>query len=291
MKRKKNRYWFFPIIAIGVCILIATNCKKDDKIDPVITWEDPADITYGTMLSEKQLNATTNVPGIFLYAPALGTILKAGAKQDLRVDFTPTDIETYNKASKKVNINVKVPDNIVYQYYGEENFISSIISSYISVYTRETIPTPYDSTTNLSLDVDKDSNYDFIITAWHKVDNCGRSNLLTKIISINGINADDSIRAFYGGGGSAGPNPEKLDSTIDISKNGKWMDKAYFLVSWPCYGASSSPYLFDDMLIGIKKGNKFGWLHVKPKGENGICLLESAINLSDNNSIFAGQKY
>jgi hypothetical protein len=48
------------------------------KATPVITWPTPADITYGTALSATQLNATTNVPGTFVYSPAAGTVLNAG---------------------------------------------------------------------------------------------------------------------------------------------------------------------------------------------------------------------
>jgi len=73
---------------------------------PVITWENPADIIYGTLLSTIQLSAITSVPGTLIYTPALGTKLNAGANQDLRVDFSPTDSMQYNTASKTVKINV-----------------------------------------------------------------------------------------------------------------------------------------------------------------------------------------
>ena len=42
------------------------------KATPVITWATPADIVYGTALSATQLNATTTVPGTFVYTPAAG---------------------------------------------------------------------------------------------------------------------------------------------------------------------------------------------------------------------------
>jgi uncharacterized delta-60 repeat protein len=76
------------------------------KIDPVITWSNPADITYGTALSGTQLNATANVAGSFSYNPSSGTVLDAGNAQALHVDFTPTDTTQYNTASKDVAINV-----------------------------------------------------------------------------------------------------------------------------------------------------------------------------------------
>src|SRR5439155_1005655 len=76
------------------------------KGTPVITWANPADITYPTTLSGTQLNATANVPGSFIYTPASGALLNAGNGQNLKVDFTPTDTANYNPASRTVTINV-----------------------------------------------------------------------------------------------------------------------------------------------------------------------------------------
>jgi len=76
------------------------------KAPPTITWNNPANITYGTALSGTQLNATASVPGTFTYTPAAGTVLDAGAGQTLHVDFTPNDATTYSNASADVTINV-----------------------------------------------------------------------------------------------------------------------------------------------------------------------------------------
>ena len=51
-----------------------------------------------------QLDATANVPGTFVYSPAAGTLLTAGA-QKLSVTFSPTDPD-YTTASDSVTINV-----------------------------------------------------------------------------------------------------------------------------------------------------------------------------------------
>jgi hypothetical protein len=76
------------------------------KATPVITWSNPADITYPTPLGSTQLNATANVPGMFTYTPVAGTVLNAGPAQNLHVDFAPTDSNNYNSASMDVKINV-----------------------------------------------------------------------------------------------------------------------------------------------------------------------------------------
>jgi gliding motility-associated-like protein len=75
----------------GVQRLITVN-----KANPVITWANPAPITYGTQLSATQLNATSNVPGVFVYTPASGAILNVGTNQTLSLNFTPTDAANYN---------------------------------------------------------------------------------------------------------------------------------------------------------------------------------------------------
>src|SRR5207245_3414074 len=61
---------------------------------------------YGTALSATQLNATTSVLGTFVYTPAAGTVLNAGAAQTLSVTFTPTDAANYTTATTSVAITV-----------------------------------------------------------------------------------------------------------------------------------------------------------------------------------------
>ncbi len=76
------------------------------KATPAITWNNPANIVYGTALGAAQLNATANTPGSFVYTPAAGTVLSSGNGQSLHVGFTPTDSVNYNAASADVSINV-----------------------------------------------------------------------------------------------------------------------------------------------------------------------------------------
>jgi hypothetical protein len=75
------------------------------KVTPVITWANPAGITYGTALSATQLNASANVTGTFAYSPAAGSVLDAGP-QALSLTFTPTDSSNYNAATAGVSIVV-----------------------------------------------------------------------------------------------------------------------------------------------------------------------------------------
>jgi hypothetical protein len=72
----------------------------------VLTWANPAPITYGTPLSATQLNATSGgVAGSFVYTPPAGTVLPAGS-QSLSVAFTPTDTADYSSQNATVTLTV-----------------------------------------------------------------------------------------------------------------------------------------------------------------------------------------
>ncbi len=76
------------------------------KNTPTISWASPAAITYGTALSGTQLNATSGgVTGTFVYTPAAGTVLAAGA-QPLSVTFTPSDSTDYTTATGSTTLTV-----------------------------------------------------------------------------------------------------------------------------------------------------------------------------------------
>ena len=75
------------------------------RATPVLTWADPAAITYGTALTATQLNAAASVPGTFVYDPPAGTVLDAGGRT-LGAAFTPTDTANYTGASATVAITV-----------------------------------------------------------------------------------------------------------------------------------------------------------------------------------------
>jgi len=73
---------------------------------PSVTWHDPASVTYGTALSNPQLDATAGVPGTFVYTAPVGTVLSAGNNQTLSVTFTPTDTTDYTSTTATVTISV-----------------------------------------------------------------------------------------------------------------------------------------------------------------------------------------
>ncbi|MBL7877520.1 MAG: T9SS type B sorting domain-containing protein [Cyclobacteriaceae bacterium] len=106
----------------GTTVLITVT-----KAAPIITWSTPANISYGTLLSSTQLNATANVPGVFTYTPAIGTLLNTGTNQILTADFMPVNAADYSPVVgttvminvSKTNLTVSA-DNLA-KTYGETN--------------------------------------------------------------------------------------------------------------------------------------------------------------------------
>lgn len=75
-------------------------------VPAMITWAEPAALTYGTALSGAPLNASANVAGSFAYSPEAGTVLNAGNDQVLSVTFTPDDSANYGPATTTVLLDV-----------------------------------------------------------------------------------------------------------------------------------------------------------------------------------------
>ncbi len=93
-----------------VCIKAFNNPQAmTPKQTPTITWSKPANITYGTALSNVQLDASASVPGPFVYTPPAGTVLSVGLHQKLNTTFMPNDIVNYTTASAAVSTNVLEP--------------------------------------------------------------------------------------------------------------------------------------------------------------------------------------
>ena len=85
----------------------ATSTITISKAAAVLSWAAPAPVSYGTALSAAQLNATSNVPGTFVYAPAAGTILPVGPGQPLTATFTPSDAQNYDGGTVSTTIAVE----------------------------------------------------------------------------------------------------------------------------------------------------------------------------------------
>lgn len=121
-----------------IVAILFYSCSEDaPKETPVISWENPEDIIVGAPLSESQLNATTNIAGTFVYTPDLGTILDEGLSQELSVEFTPADQESFSQATQTAVINVN-PGGVSSAQFNSSLEYGSVLDA--SGYTYKTIP-------------------------------------------------------------------------------------------------------------------------------------------------------
>ncbi len=97
---------FIPTDTVYFTILTKTVKINVLKSKPVIAWNNPVAIKYGTALGSKQLNAFTGIPGTFEYNPPATTILSAGTGISLQVTFVPGDTTINATVTKMVKINV-----------------------------------------------------------------------------------------------------------------------------------------------------------------------------------------
>ncbi len=141
-----------------------------EKGMPVISWADPASITYGTMLGDDQLNASADVGGTFAYEPAAGTVLPAG-DHILNVTFTPDDDANYTTATADVTLTVSkatpvidwaTPAAITYgTVVGDEqlNASADVAGTFKYDPAAETVLPAGDHTLNVTFTPDDDVNY------------------------------------------------------------------------------------------------------------------------------------
>ena len=97
---------FYPASSAITNLTFIGQTAPPSFIPLIVTWTNPAAITYGTPLSFSQLNASANVSGSFAYAPALGQTLDSGTKT-LTAVFTPTDTSTYSITANTVSLVVQ----------------------------------------------------------------------------------------------------------------------------------------------------------------------------------------
>jgi RHS repeat-associated protein len=81
------------------------------KATPVITWPEPAPINYGTSLSANQLNASSTVPGTYVYSLANGTVVTPGTvlpagTYTLNATLIPNSLVNCNSATATVTLTV-----------------------------------------------------------------------------------------------------------------------------------------------------------------------------------------
>jgi hypothetical protein len=89
---------FTPTDTIHYTSATASVTLTVKKAALTIFWANPAVISYGTALSNAQLNASSMAVGSFAYSPTAGTVLSVG-KHTLSVILTPADPSNYTTAT------------------------------------------------------------------------------------------------------------------------------------------------------------------------------------------------
>jgi uncharacterized membrane protein len=98
---------FTPTNPTDYSVATATVGLIVNKAALTINWPAPAAISYGTVLSGTQLDATSTAVGAFAYSPAAGTVPTVG-KQTLTVVFTPTNLANYTPSTATASVTLTV---------------------------------------------------------------------------------------------------------------------------------------------------------------------------------------
>ena len=84
------------------------------RTNPIVIWNNPENIIYGTPLGPTQLNAAAqNTSGTFSYNPPSGTIMPARSNQIITAVFTPSDPFSFYSATNTVLIYVLKADQTI----------------------------------------------------------------------------------------------------------------------------------------------------------------------------------
>jgi hypothetical protein len=103
---------FTPTDTTDYIAATGTAALTVNQATPAVIWAPPAAITSGTALSSTQLDATSAIPGVFVYSPAAGAVPAVGS-QNLSVTLTPTDSTDYTNATAAVSLTVSAGTSVL----------------------------------------------------------------------------------------------------------------------------------------------------------------------------------
>jgi glucose/arabinose dehydrogenase len=160
------------------------------KATPTISWSNPADIVYGTVLSPNQLNATSTVVGSFAYTPASGAKLNAGSNQNLLVTFTPTEGINYESVTKQVTINVsKATPTISWSNPSDIVYGTALSATQLNASSSLDGSFAYTLSSGTKLSAGNNQN----LTVTFTPAETGNYNSATKLVSINVTKAQQQV--------------------------------------------------------------------------------------------------
>ncbi|MGM0611984.1 MAG: hypothetical protein ACQESM_00585 [Bacteroidota bacterium] len=149
------------------------------------------------------------------------------------------------------------------------------------------IPYPSDKNMDYEIDINSDNVNDFRISVGHtritcNDPKCGDYQFFSCMLEIKGINSGDSLIPS-----SSQRRIFKKDEEIELKENNGDSDWN-ILISGGCHNYPPGEDL-QDSYIGVKKNNCVGWIHLN-EINNGIIIMDFAVNLTPKKSIIAGEK-
>ncbi len=90
--------------------LVAFNIARGT---PIITWNPPASIPYGTVLDATFYNPVSSVPGTFSYDPGIGTKPDIGSPVNAKLAFMPDDSLNYDAVTVTQRVAVVKADQTI----------------------------------------------------------------------------------------------------------------------------------------------------------------------------------
>lgn len=209
-------------------------------------------------------------------------------------------INQLGSSPKATDSTLVLKDSILYKSLDSNARVVSI-RSWLSIpnpnsscSNKISLADPSDSSASLKIDVNGDNIMDFVFLAYHSSSTafCGNGSPCASPdyntqISIECINIIDSIKNSE----TDYKYPLSNDTSAVMSNTDHWFKgQGFFSLSQPCTPFSNFYIFLKEMYIGIKIGNNYGWIHVKPINYNGVQIIDYAINLTPGNPIKAGQK-
>lgn len=147
------------------------------------------------------------------------------------------------------------------------------------------IPAPADSSAVYMLDLTHDQSPDFRIEAMHSFEGyCGKCKYFTYKISITGLKEGHAVARSD----SAHPTVRMFTHGDTINASHTWIDRGDIHLADEC--SAPSDIDIPEGYIGLKADDSYGYIHIRPISNHGVCIIEYGYNASKNGIITCGQQ-
>lgn len=196
---------------------------------------------------------------------------------------------------KKTQSSPPSPDNVTVHQFNPFQEITSVDSFYYLPGSSSPTISPTDSSSNYLLDIDGDSNPDFILTVDHKYQWVSNSNPEANLnfeMFISGIDTTSEIACVKSGFGI--PQAEFYTPGKSINQAAKWKNKSWLMRNgvsyYPQCDFSGTQYI--GLRTRTKISQHYCWLKISKdpiQFKNKLLIQSFGYNQSNGNDITAGQ--